>query len=184
MKDTLTKNQEKLLNELKPKKRKNSRAKGNAFENQICKLLNKRFSTTEFSRSPGSGAFATTHSLPDHLKLHGDLITPKNFKFIVECKKGYNTLGPHSLLDHDSKIWEWITTLERDCAGAKKPGFILMAQDRRPKIVIIKVSKELTQAISTYTVIKNKNSNIEYIMLYLEDYLNMQDSYFIDNPLY
>lgn len=182
MKDALTKTQEKLLNELKPKKRKNSRAKGNAFENQMCKVLNKRFSTTEFSRSPGSGAFATTHSLPDHLKLYGDLITPKDFRFIVECKKGYNNLGPHSLLDSESKIWEWIETLERDCAASKKPGFILMAQDRRPKIVITKVSKELTEAISTYTVIKNKNSNIEYIMLYLEDYLSLSDTYFTDNP--
>ena len=41
-------------------------------------------------RSPGSGAFSTTHKLPDHLKFSGDLITPKNFRFIIECKKGYN----------------------------------------------------------------------------------------------
>ena len=70
-------------------KRKNSRTKGNAFERHIAKLFNNRFKTTEFSRSPGSGAFATTHQLPEHLKIYGDLITPQKFKYCIECKKGY-----------------------------------------------------------------------------------------------
>jgi Holliday junction resolvase len=63
----------------KKKKKVNSRAKGSTFERQIAKILNERFNTSEFSRTPGSGAFATTHSLPDHLKIYGDLITPQNF---------------------------------------------------------------------------------------------------------
>ena len=71
----------------KKPKRKNSRTKGNTFERHIAKTLNDRFETTEFSRSPGSGAFATTHTLPEHLKIYGDLITPQNFKFCIECKK-------------------------------------------------------------------------------------------------
>jgi hypothetical protein len=57
-----------LKNLRKKPKRNNSRTKGNTFERQIAKILNDRFNTTEFSRSPGSGAFATTHSLPEHLK--------------------------------------------------------------------------------------------------------------------
>ena len=72
------------------KKRKNSRTKGNSFERKVSHILNTHFNTTEFMRSPGSGAFSTTHKLPDHLKFSGDLITPKNFRFIIECKKGYN----------------------------------------------------------------------------------------------
>ena len=56
---------------LKKKKRVNSRAKGSSFERSIAKLLNDRFNTTEFSRTPGSGAFATTHTLPDYLKFMG-----------------------------------------------------------------------------------------------------------------
>ena len=54
------------FSKLKKKKKVNSRAKGSTFERQIAKLLNNRFNTTEFSRTPGSGAFATTHSLPDY----------------------------------------------------------------------------------------------------------------------
>ena len=72
------------------KKRKNSRRKGNNFENKICKTLNERFKTEEFCRTPGSGAFATTHKLPEYLQIAGDLITPSNFRFLIECKNGYS----------------------------------------------------------------------------------------------
>ena len=77
--------------EFKQKKRINSRRKGNAFERKISTLLNERFETNEFCRSPGSGAFATTHKLPQHIKVHGDLITPEKFKFVIECKSGYTS---------------------------------------------------------------------------------------------
>ena len=69
---------------LKKKKKVNSRAKGNRFENKIAKMLNERFKTKEFCRSPGSGAFATTHTLPEYLKIYGDLITPERFKYVIE----------------------------------------------------------------------------------------------------
>jgi hypothetical protein len=71
------------------KPRVNSKRKGAAFERKIAKLLNERFDTTEFNRTPGSGAFGTTHALPQHLIVQGDLITPQNFKYVIECKNGY-----------------------------------------------------------------------------------------------
>jgi Holliday junction resolvase len=99
---------------LKKKKRVNSRTKGSSFERSICKILNERFNTTEFSRSPGSGAFATTHSLPEHLKIYGDLITPEKFKFCIECKKGYNHLNLYSLYNYSSEFWKFIEQCEKD----------------------------------------------------------------------
>lgn len=173
MKDKLTKNQEKLLSELKPKKKKNSRAKGNAFENKIAKVLNERFETDEFSRSPGSGAFATTHKLPQHLQIYGDLITPQDFKFIVECKKGYNQLGMDALLNRKSKVWEWIETLERDMAASRKTGFILTAQDRKPSIVITPYNKTIDKHIDKKVIVD------KYIMIYLEDFLSLSNTFFL-----
>ena len=93
-------------------KRKNSRTKGNTFERQVAKLLNDRFKTTEFSRSPGSGAFATTHRVPDHLKIYGDLLTPEKFKFCIECKKGYNNLNLYSLYNNSSELWKFIEQID------------------------------------------------------------------------
>ena len=86
------------------KKRKNSRTKGNSFERKICSILNEFFETTEFIRSPGSGAFSTTHNLPEHLKFSGDLITPKSFKFTIECKKGYNKENIGSVFNTKSDL--------------------------------------------------------------------------------
>ena len=76
--------------EFAKKPRVNSRRKGNAFEREIAKLFNTRFNTSEFARTPGSGAFATTHTLPEYLQIHGDLITPKDFAYVIECKTGYD----------------------------------------------------------------------------------------------
>ena len=89
-----------IKNLRKKKTRINSRTKGNAFERQVAKLLNQRFDTTEFARSPGSGAFASTHSLPEYLKIYGDLITPIKFRYCIECKKGYNKIQLNNLLDY------------------------------------------------------------------------------------
>lgn len=173
MEDELTENQEKLLAGLKPKKRKNSRAKGAAFENKVAKQLNERFDTTDFSRTPGSGAFATTHKLPQHLQLHGDLITPQTFRFIVECKKGYNDLSLDALLNEKSKLWEWLDTLERDMAAANKPGILLVAQDRRPTILI---RKKDDRKHNNQVIIKKEDR--EYTMTSLEEFLDYSNDWF------
>ena len=102
------------ISALKKKKKVNSRAKGSTFERQIAKILNDRLGTTEFSRTPGSGAFATTHTLPDHLKIYGDLITPQNFKYCLECKKGYNNQNLYSLYNHSSDFWKFIDQCQKD----------------------------------------------------------------------
>ena len=85
----MSKNPKKILeleNEFYKKRPVNSRRKGSNFERAIAKKLNGRFETEEFCRTPGSGAFGTTHkNLPDHLKIHGDLITPERFLYVIEC---------------------------------------------------------------------------------------------------
>jgi len=119
-------------------KKVNSRQKGAAFERSISKLLNKTFSTEEFCRSPGSGAFATTHKLPDYLKIYGDLITPSNFRFTIECKKGYNNINLYSLLDYSSKFWEFIDQSEKDSVSSKKEPMVIFKQDRQPTLAIVR----------------------------------------------
>tara|TARA_R110002020_G_scaffold59341_3_gene161846 strand:- start:1150 stop:1695 length:546 start_codon:yes stop_codon:yes gene_type:complete len=122
----------------KKKKKVNSRTKGNTFERSMAKLLNEKFSTDEFSRSPGSGAFATTHKLPEHLKIFGDLITPKEFKYTIECKKGYNKENIYSLLNDSSKVWEFIRQSEKDAEACGKLALLLYKQDRQKTLAIAK----------------------------------------------
>ena len=118
------------------KKRTNSKAKGSRFERKIATIFNDKFNTKDFSRTPGSGAFATTHSLPEHLQLHGDLITPKNFKYCIECKKGYKNVKINNLLDYSSQLWKFIYQSEKDSEKCRKEPMILFQQDRQPILAI------------------------------------------------
>ena len=163
----------------KKPKRKNSKAKGSAFERKVAKILNEHFETTDFQRSPGSGAYATTHNLPDHLKIHGDLITPQNFIYSIECKKGYNNLDMYSLLDPKSKIYEFIKQAEKDADQAKKEAIVLMAQDRRDIIALIKEDSHISNQLNI-----NKKRIIHilnnYILVSFKDVLSIDSSLFFN----
>ena len=102
-----------LENDFYKKPRINSRTKGNTFERALAKKLNVRFDTKEFCRTPGSGAFATTHKLPDYLQVHGDLITPQNFKFVIEAKRGYD-IKFEDLWKPKSNLFSFIAQAARD----------------------------------------------------------------------
>ena len=159
---------------LTKKKKVNSRTKGNTFERKVCSLLNDRFKTTDFVRTPGSGAFATTHSLPDHLKLWGDLITPKNFKFIIECKKGYNKENINSLFNKSSEVWNFIEKTERDSNASGKYFIIIFQQDRQP---ILTITRKMILPTLSNTV---KFGQLEeYEINLLEEILKLPDTIFL-----
>tara|TARA_Y100000034_G_C6887027_1_gene407396 strand:+ start:612 stop:1127 length:516 start_codon:yes stop_codon:yes gene_type:complete len=119
-------------------KKINSRRKGNTFTRKICKIFNERFNTKEFCTTPGSGAFATTHTLPDYLKIYGDIITPINFKYCIECKKGYNKENLNSILNYSSEFWKFVKQSSRDAEKSKKFPLLIIQQDRKPVLAILK----------------------------------------------
>jgi Holliday junction resolvase len=160
------------ISALKKKKKVNSRAKGSTFERQIAKILNDRLGTTEFSRTPGSGAFATTHSLPDHLKIYGDLITPQNFKYCLECKKGYNNQNLYSLYNHSSDFWKFIDQCQKDSEKCGKIPMVIFKQDRQPTLAII--PSNIVVESNNYIEIHKDN---QYYRIYMfDDLLKENDS--------
>lgn len=159
---------------LKKKKRKNSRTKGNTFERKVCKILNEHFKTTDFNRSPGSGAFANTHKLPDYLKVYGDLLTPKNFKYIIECKKGYNKEGLGSLFNNKSDIFNFIEQASTDASKIKKNWIVIYQQDRKDTLAIL--NYPLTNVClndNIRQVIFGDKQTGFYIILKLDDLLSV-----------
>ena len=161
---------------LKKKKKVNSRAKGNRFENKIAKMLNERFNTEEFCRSPGSGAFATTHKLPEYLKIYGDLITPEKFKFIIECKKGYNEEQISELLNPKSTTLKMIAQAHRDSKKSSRKFLLIIGQNRRDPIAI---TNEMSLPVKGPTF-KGSFEDLEVSMFRLSDLLSIKDSYFLD----
>lgn len=165
------------ISPLKKKKKVNSRAKGSSFERQIAKLLNDRLGTSEFSRTPGSGAFATTHSLPDHLKIYGDLITPQNFRYCIECKKGYNNQNLYSLFNKSSEFWKFIEQCQKDSDKCDKLPMVIFKQDRQPTLLIIPHHVELGQS-QYYIQIENINTQAKYKVYLFDEILKAEPDHF------
>jgi hypothetical protein len=163
---------------LKKKKKLNSRAKGNRFENKIAKTLNERFNTKEFCRTPGSGAFATTHTLPEYLKVYGDLITPEKFKYVIECKKGYDGEQVSDLLNPKSTISKMIGQAHRDSKKSSKKFLLIIGQNRQEPIAI---TNQTDLPVKGW-MFKGYIDDLELAMFRMDDLMRINDSYFfMDN---
>lgn len=165
------------LIKLKTKKKKiNSSKKGSNFEREICKIFNDRFKTTNFCKTPGSGAYATTHNLPDHLKIYGDIISPINFKFCIECKNGYDKESIYSLINPSSQIWDFVKKLRIDTNKAGKEGMIVLKQSKQ-KILCILINNININLHNKIEVSLNKEN---ILICKLEDLLNQPDYFWFE----
>jgi Holliday junction resolvase len=164
------------ISKLKRKKKKNSKKKGSTFENDIAKIFNERLGTKDFARTPGSGAFATTHSLPEHLKIHGDLISPLNFKFCIECKKGYPKENLYSLYNDSSEFWGFLKQSQKDADKSKKVNMVIFKQDYRPTLAIIPTWVETSKV--TKFIICNIDGK-EYRICLFDEILQEPDEFFM-----
>ena len=122
------------------KKKINSRTKGQSFERKVASMLNNKFDTDAFSRTPGSGAFATTHKLPEHLQIHGDLITLPGFKYVVECKSGYEVVDLPALLRRTSPLYDWIKQAKRDAKASNRKPLLIVQHTRRQAYCLVDLS--------------------------------------------
>jgi hypothetical protein len=159
---------------LKKKKKVNSRAKGNRFENKIAKILNERFNTKEFCRTPGSGAFATTHTLPEYLKVYGDLITPEKFKYVIECKKGYDGEQVSDLLNPKSTISNMIDQAHRDSKKSSKKFLLIIGQNRQEPVAI---TNQTDLPVKGW-MFRGYIDDLEIAMFKMCDLLCVEDSHF------
>ncbi len=164
------------LENLKTKKRINGKRKGNKFENDLAKILNKRFDVKEFSRTPGSGAYATTHNLPDYLTIYGDLITPQYFKFVIESKRGYNSFNLYDLYDDTSIIFNFLGQCEKDSEKAKKESLVILKQDRKKILAALKT--DLLEGQLTNIITFGECG--EYCLVLLDDLLGLPNTFFFN----
>jgi len=153
------------------KTRVNSKRKGSSFERKVVKLLNERFNTKEFARTPGSGAFGTTHSLPQHLIVHGDIITPQNFKYVIECKNGYG-VELDDLFNEKSDMYKFIEQAARDGEKARRPWMLIYKKDRRKEIAVV---ENKIDCLERGVCLHGK-----YYLYLLKDILGLPDFYWVN----
>ena len=162
-------NYEELEKDLK-KPRKNSKRKGSNFERKVVKLLEERFDMP-FSRTPGSGAFATTHKTIQEMS--GDIITPAGFKFCIECKSGYDhELHMTKLFDPRGRLYDFIRQAVRDAKKARKHWMLIWKGTRKQALVFCE--KDFFSSCAKVQV------NSRCWMYKLEDVLKKEDCHWFD----
>ena len=123
----------------------NSKAKGNANENECVKILNERFGEGKFKRSPSSGAFVggqnreRSENLSEEAKvtLASDIITPTNFRFIIE-HKAYKDVSFWDLFNESSNFFKWFEQVQGDAIFAKREPILIVKFNRKSRIAFIK----------------------------------------------
>jgi Holliday junction resolvase len=149
-------------------KKVDGKAKGTRTENNLCKLLTKHFGT-EFTKAPGSGAFATIReSLPDHAKktLTGDLCVPEKFKWVIESKGGYeNDIDLANAIDGEGipRLDEFIEQTSRDADFCGRKSLICWKRNRKPWLAMLRL-EDFHHRDNVAT--GNMEENFEYRMYY------------------
>lgn len=127
-----------------------SKRKGSAFETQIAKLLNATYHTEQFARTPGSGAWmgrsnsAKKSGVAQEAQdtLRGDLITPKEFPYIIECKNYEDSPVYHKIIQGpDAKLDGWLKEVEFDANEAGLEPMLWFKTTRKGAFVAVKTNR-------------------------------------------
>ncbi len=114
------------------KKKVNGKRKGNAYERDVANYLSKLFKDT-FRRVPQSGAYmggvnrVLNSGLRDDAKeiLAGDIIAPKWFPFVIECKNYADTPKLQNLFSRgDKDLDDWLVQAYGESKVTHKPWMI------------------------------------------------------------
>ena len=130
-----------LANLKKPKEKVNGKDKGNRTELNLCKLLSEHFNDT-FTRSVGSGNRGWQVQLSDQAKqvFSGDICVPETFKWVLECKGGYEKDINLNVLDGggNSRIDEFIVQVTHDAGECKRLPMICWKRNRKPWLIMLR----------------------------------------------
>lgn len=161
----------------KPKKKRiNSKTKGSQNEREFAKILNTRFGENKFRRTPMSGAFiggqnrAVGAFLSEEQKLAfaSDIITPVNFKFVLE-HKAYETPSFWDLFNASSPLNDWMLQVQADADFVHRKPIIIVKYNGKKRIVYVK------EKVENY-IFEFKG----WYCIWLEDLLAMPESFFFD----
>ena len=131
------------------KKKVNGKQKGNKFEREIANIFSERFAAytgieQSFRRNPDSGSFfggknvarAETHDTD--WAVYGDLICPKAFRFVVECKNYKKPPTFKSLIDDNISEWDgWLEQVRADARACGKYPLLIIKYNNVPTFVLV-----------------------------------------------
>lgn len=169
---------ERVKNANKRKKSVNSKQKGNRGELDLCKIMEKHFKKT-FKRVPQSGAHVGGTNYNSSLRedaieiLAGDIITPKEFVFLIEHKnykqEAVNITNLLSEKEYDVNRW-WFQC-KQDAERSKKKPLLIIKLGRSERFVFVQNNSylekklEALKAINYFTYVNEERESILVINL-------------------
>ena len=118
----------------------NGKQKGSRVEREVAKILSKWWGA-EFTRTPSSGMFATTHSVQLSrlgVDIAGDIICPKDFPFNVEVKSRKKIdLFDIARNGKDSELWDWWEQSVRDANNTQKIPIVIFKENGKQFYVML-----------------------------------------------
>lgn len=171
----------------KRKKGINSKRKGNSSENEVRKILDERFSFTNFHRSPSSGAFVGGSNFyrkeelnkSQNLVFVGDIYCSReDFKFTIE-HKAYAEASFWDLFNESSDLHSWMKQAEHDAESVGKQPMLIVKYNFHDRIVYLKknyVDSLERSNLETYTIFSHNG----WYCFWLEDLLKETDSFFFE----
>jgi len=157
---------------------KTQKKKGNSFELKIAKLLSKKFDK-QFSRTPNSGGFATINKncIADKVlkEISGDIITPENFNYCIECKHGYD-IELSQLLTDTAQRRLFISFIE-ECEKSLQNNYPLIIYQRNRRRPLACLYDSLIKDYEYDKMIIEHNKT-KYAILDLEQLLKIEDKLF------
>jgi hypothetical protein len=122
-------------------KKIDSGKKGKSAERELVRILSERFGDG-FSRSVGSGnRWGQVAHLPVHARetLTGDLCCPTGFRFVLECKCGYDSIDLVSALSSGSVLLNsFLGQVVDDSTRCGRLPLLLWKRSRRPWLAFVR----------------------------------------------
>lgn len=160
-----------------PKKRMKSGDKGKRIERELASILENRFNKP-FSRSVGSGnRWGQVSNMPQHAKdtFSGDIVCPEGFRFVIECKGGYEDIDLVTLFAGKNALLD--SFLEQSAKEADRSGrqpLLLWRKNRKPWLAFLPENAAPTQSPNSVARMYYK----KWIVLPMVDLLSIDDSFF------
>ena len=164
----------------KKKKKVDGKKKGNRTELELVKIFNARFGNG-FSRAVGSGnRWGQVNYLPKHAQdvFSGDLVVPKDFAFVIECKGGYDSIDMSSIFVHgNSELDNFLNQVTDDSKRCGRKPLLCWKKTRKPWLAFVH-SEELKGLDFKYKMLYGKWAGVA-----LEHLLKLDDDFFIEKKI-
>jgi len=164
-----------IANKVDVKKKKvDGKKKGNRVELELTKILTARFNKP-FSRTVSSGARWFQAELSQNAReiFSGDLVVPEGFKFVIECKGGYDDIDMSSVfVKGNSELDKFLNQVTDDSVRCGRKPMLCWKKNRKPWLVFL-LTEDMPDKIFEYIL-----NYRQWSVVSLDKLLEIENSFF------